>query len=84
MEDFFHNETIYRVNQVHGKSQYGKCFNINQVVKISKNEYMEKNISNIRPDFKDKIISTHHYSANTSIAAVDFARSQRLRKAIKS
>lgn len=81
---FFHNETIYRVNQVHGKSQYGKCFNINQVVKISKNEYMEKNISNIRPDFKDKIISTHHYSANTSIAAVDVARSQRLRKAIKS
>ena len=54
------------------------------MVKISKNEYMEKNISNIRPDFKDKIISTHHYSANTSIAAVDFARSQRLRKAIKS
>ena len=81
---FFQNETIYRVNQVHEKSQYGKCFNINKVVKISKNEYLEKNISTIRPDFKDKIISTHHYSANTSIAAVDIARFQRLRKAINS
>ena len=75
----FQNETIYRVNQVHEKSNYGKYFNVNEVVKISKNEYVEKEISNIGANFKDRIISTHHYSANTSLAAVDFARSQRLK-----
>ena len=80
---FFHNETIYRVNQVHGKTNYGKSFNINEVVKISKNEYVEKKISSISANFKDEIISTHHYSANASLAAVDFARYQRLKKAYK-
>jgi hypothetical protein len=80
---FFHNETIYRVNQVHGKTNYGKSFNINEVVKISKNEYVEKKISSIDANFKDKIISTHHYSANASLAAVDFARYQRLKKVYK-
>ena len=80
---FFHNETIYRVNQVHGKTNYGKSFNINEVVKISKNEYVEKKISSIGANFKDEIISTHHYSANASLAAVDFARYQRLKKAYK-
>ena len=80
---FFHNETIYRVNQVHGKTNYGKSFNINEVVKISKNEYVEKKISSIGANFKDKIISTHHYSANVSLAAIDFARYQRLKKVYK-
>jgi|TARA_B110000305_G_C19446097_1_gene644919 hypothetical protein len=80
---FFHNETIYRVNQVHEKTNYGKSFNVNEVVKISKNEYVEKKISSIGANFKDKIISTHHYSANASLAAVDFARYQRLKKAYK-
>ena len=33
--------------------------------------------------FKDEIISTHSFNANRKIAVVDFARHQRLRKALK-
>lgn len=79
-----YKEKIYRVNQVHGQAHYGKSFNINEIIKITKDEYIEKRITNVEPNFKKSIVSTHHFSANESIAAVDFARYQRRRLASRS
>ena len=78
------NEALYRVNQVHGQSHYGKSFNVNLVEVLSKDEYVEKEVSLIEPNFKDSSNSTHHFNANENVAAVDFARSVRLKKAIRN
>ena len=81
---FSHNGVLYRVNQVHGQNHYGKSFNVNQIEVLSKDEYVEKEVSLIEPNFKDLSTSTHHFNANEHIAVVDFARSVRLKEAIKS
>ena len=81
---FYNNENIYRVNQVHGQADYGKSFSVNEIVLLSKNEYIEKEVSNINANFKNKIISTHHFNANTTLAAVDYSRYQRFKKVLKT
>lgn len=81
---FYHMEKIYRVNQVHGQAHYGKSFNVNEILRLSKNEYIEKEVLKVEANFKDAIIATHHFSANKSLAAVDFTRHQRLKKALKT
>ena len=81
---FFHKGKIYRINQVHGMGHYGKSFKINEIVSITKNEYVEKEIMDINPNFKKGIIATHHFSANNTIAAVDYSRYERIRKTLKT
>lgn len=79
---FYFNDKIFRVNQVHGQAHYGKSFDINEITLLSKDNYDEKTFLSINPDFKKNIIATHHFSANNKIAAVDFVRQQRERKAL--
>lgn len=81
---FYHNGKTYRVNQVHGHAHYGKSFDINEIVHLSKNKYEENKILSINANFKNDIIATHHFSANENIAAIDFTRYQRKRIAIKT
>lgn len=81
---FYHNEKIYRVNQVHGQAHYGKSFDLNEIVVLSKNQYIEKEVLKINANYKKDIIATHHFSANEHVAAVDFTRYQRRRKALKT
>ena len=81
---FSHNGKLYRVNQVHDQSHYGKNFNVNEIDVLSKEKYAEIEVSTVQPNFKDSSISTHHYNANGKVAVVDFARMERLRKALRN
>ncbi len=81
---FYFNDKIFRVNQVHGQAHYGRSFDINEIIHLSKNEYSERSFLSVNPDFKQKIIATHHFSANKRIAAVDFVRRQRQSKALRT
>ena len=81
---FFHNNNMYRVNQIHGKSHYGKAFSVNKVTHISDEDFIEEKVSTVQACFKKDISSTHHYSANTKFAVIDFCRKQRLKDAKKS
>ena len=81
---FSHRGITYRVNQVHGQEHYGKSFYINEIKKINEDEYIEERVSEIKPNFIKNINSTHHFHANNTLAVIDFARKQRLNKAIKS
>ena len=80
---FLRNDVLYRVNQIHGKDHYGKSFGVNEVLDISPQQFSEKRVSTINATFKKGIISTHHFSANDRVAAVDYCRKQRLTAAIK-
>ena len=81
---FWYNGDMYRVSQVHGKAHYGKSFTVNKVTCLSEYEFNEEPVSQINANFKKDIASTHHFSANTRIAAIDYARLQRLRVDRKS
>ena len=39
---FYHNEKIYRVNQVHGQAHYGKSFDLNEIIVLSKINTLKK------------------------------------------
>lgn len=75
---FRHEGKLYRINQVHGQSHYGKSFCVNEVITLSTKEYVEKEVANVEPNFMDSAISTHHFNANQKTAAVDFQRLKRL------
>lgn len=81
---FTHRGVLYRINQVHGQSHYGKSFKVNEIVMLSKDRYVEKEVSLIEPNFKESSTSTHHFNANDQVAVVDLARSVRLRKALRN
>ena len=81
---FEHNGKLYRVNQVHGQAHYGKSFSVNEIETLTKEKYVEKEVSLIQPCFKNSSTSTHHFNANAKVAVVDFGRVQRLRKALDS
>ena len=80
---FCHNEKTYRINQVHDQDHYGKSFNVNEIVKITQDEFLEKKVSVVEPNFRPSIISTHHFSANNVLAAVDYARLERQKSVLK-
>jgi hypothetical protein len=71
---FFFKDKIYRINQIHGKAHYGKSFGINEVISLNKNNYFEKRVKNIGPDFKKKIVGTHHFHENLDYSTIDYAR----------
>ncbi len=65
---------LYRINQIYKNKKYGHSFGINLIEKINENEYSERRISNISPDFKDKIKKTHHFHSNKFFTVIDFCR----------
>ena len=81
---FSHKGKLYCVNQVHGQAHYGKSFNVNEIDMLTKEKYVEKEVSIVKPNFKISSVSTHHFNANGTVAVVDFARMERLRKALKT
>ena len=81
---FSHNGKLYRVNQVHGQAHYGKSFCVNEIETLSKEQYIEKEVLTVQPNFKESSISAHHFHANANVAVVDFARVERLKKALNS
>ena len=73
------DEVLYRINQKHIPGVYGKSFNLNKVIELSKERYLEQEICTINPNFKKNIISTHHFHANKFFAVVDFAREEKIK-----
>jgi hypothetical protein len=71
---FAHDGDLYRVNQIHGKGHYGKGFGINKITTLNTETFVEQRIGTVDAEFMDGIRSTHHFSGNATIAAVDFCR----------
>ena len=67
----FNDEKIYRVNQKPGFNLYGKEFEINLIEKLDKDDFYEKKMFNIKPDFFKKIVGTHHMSSNDEYTVID-------------
>lgn len=81
---FVHDSKLYRVNQSHGFSRYGVSFCINEINDISKDKYIENPVSSVNPNFSKNIFLSHHFSADSRFAAVEFARLQRFKRSLNS
>ena len=73
---------IYRINQINGKSHYGKGFGLNIVNNLDIEKYSETRVKTVGANFKKDIVSTHHFNADKEIGVVDYARKERLKKII--
>lgn len=71
------NGKNFRVNQVHKMAHYGWAFEVNEITKLGPEGYEEKKVETVMPYFKDDIVGTHHFSANSTIAAIDFCIKQK-------
>jgi hypothetical protein len=68
----------YRVNQVQGFSHYGKSFAVNLIKNIHQDNYREEQVFEIQPNFKNDIISTHHFHTNGNLAVFDYCRNEKI------
>lgn len=71
----FKNDEIYRVGQRQEFGIYGRGFSINQILSLDLEEYEEKTMSRVKPDFFKNIIGTHHLHSNGNFSAFDFRKS---------
>ena len=68
---FYFDSTLYRVNQIHSGSTYGKSFAINRVEKLTPDGYKEVQIQTVGPYFKKNGLNTHHYNSNLEVSVID-------------
>ena len=52
---------------------YGKEFELNEIITLNENEYIEKKIFSIKQSFLKNINSTHHYHSDGTYTAIDFS-----------
>jgi hypothetical protein len=67
---FTYNDKIYRPSQ-NNSGIYGRAFNINQILKLSKTEYIEDPVSVIEPKWDKNIKGTHTFNFNDNITVID-------------
>jgi hypothetical protein len=77
---FTYNNKMYRVNQVHGKSHYGKSININEIIDITTEAYIEDKICSIEPNFFKQINSVHHFDVSKNFIVFDHSRLETIKK----
>ena len=70
---FSFNNKIYRPSQANIEGIYGRALNINKIKKLSIDEYKEKKIVTIFPNFHKGLISTHHLSQGNKLFVIDGA-----------
>ncbi|MFA5973143.1 MAG: hypothetical protein WC780_12390 [Lentimicrobiaceae bacterium] len=67
---FIKDNKIYRPSQ-DCSGIYGKALNINQIIKLTENEYEEIPVKKIEPNWNKKVKGTHTYNSNDKITVMD-------------
>ena len=57
---FKHNDRVYRPSQINIEGIYGRGININEIEKLTLDEYKEKVVQKCYPFFKKNLVGTHH------------------------
>ena len=68
----YKNNKIFRVSQKQNFGRYGAEFSINEIIKLTNNEFIEKKVKHIKPDFIYNGLATHHCHSNSSITVFDY------------
>ena len=67
---FKRNGKVYRPSQIN-EYRYGYGININEVLKLDENEYLEKKVSEILPNWNNKVKATHSFSFDENVLVID-------------
>ncbi len=75
----YKNNEIFRVAQTYGindlgDNQYGRKFSINKIMQLNQDKFEEKNILNIKPDFKKNLLGTHHMNSADNFTVFDYCK----------
>ena len=71
----FSGSRLFRVGQVSDFDSYGSSFKILEITDISPEQYSERAIQRVHPDFRSDIKGTHHLTGTGQLTAVDMYRS---------
>ena len=71
-----HNKKIFRVAQSFGFNSYGEKINIQEIIKLDPDNFVEKNYCVVEPKFSKNLIGIHHLNNNKNFTVHDFCKLQ--------
>ncbi len=66
------NEKVFRVAQSFGFNSYGEKINIQEIVKLDQDNFVEKNYFVVEPKFSKNLIAIHHLHSNNNFTVHDY------------
>jgi hypothetical protein len=66
-----HQGSIHRVAQRQGFGRYGKSISINKIEVLTKENYVEREIRSVQPNFFANIEGVHHMHSNNCVSVFD-------------
>ena len=70
---FEYEKEIYRPSQANIHGHYGRALNINKIIKLTIDDYIEETIVTAHPNFYDGLVSMHHLHQVEGLFVVDAA-----------
>lgn len=70
---FIHENMLYRPSQRNTDGIYGRALNVNRIIKLTLNEYLEENVQIFEPDFDKNLMATHHLHQTEDLFVFDAA-----------
>ena len=70
-EIFKYNNEIFRPSQFNGEGIYGRGLNVNRILKLTQEEYVEENILRVMPNFHKDLVGVHHLHQKENIFIID-------------
>jgi hypothetical protein len=67
---FIKDGEIYRPSQ-NCAGRYGNAFNLSQITKLTENEYEEKLVQEVKPDWNNKLRGTHTLNSDKDFTVID-------------
>lgn len=74
----FEGGTVFRVSQQQAFDIYGRSFSINEIVQLTKSEYVEKCVFRVEPHFFKRLSGTHHLHSNGKVTVFDYVEMSRV------
>ncbi len=70
---FSYEDEIYRPSQENAYGIYGRGLNLNKIVKLTLDEYVEETLMTVEPDFKVGLNAVHHLHQTDDLFVIDAA-----------
>ena len=71
---FFDDKKLFRVAQSFGFNGYGKKINIQEIIKLDPDNFIEKEFCSIEAKFLKNLIGIHHLHSNNNYTVHDFCK----------
>ena len=69
-----HDKKIFRIAQSFGFNSYGEKINIQEIITLDPDNFVEKNYCVIEPKFSKNLIGIHHLHNNKNFTVHDFCK----------